>query len=342
MEVKNLSVGLVVKNYKQMCQLLGCSVCSGNSKISQMKIWNSYFRYERSGQKFIITEIYENPLAVKDLRKVRDGIYTKYIELILLDCLLKNKNQIRIVTSKLYQMLGMVNEEYIKLRDIHTHYKTRGKIVKSLSVSNFDVESFQKRVELKFSNILHSALDSMTKRGLIEYHTEYFVCNPLSKRVALANENQIEEIRSSQKKALDEIKCKDIKEAILKHKMIRFKRLVNKDLVENYNLTGCFSRLSISYISDAENQLRLRADDIKELNIEELKKQLNKKVINFLNRQIQRNYEKSKQDAFDYILDDANENKKFFEYSDRYVDAQIELVDYLINISKNTDYKNKL
>ncbi len=287
MEVKNLSVGLVVKNYKQMCQLLGCSVCSGNSKISQMKIWDSYFKYERSGQKFIISEIYENPLAVKDLRKVRDGIYTKYIEIILLDYLLKDKKQIRIATSNLYQMLGMVNEEYIKLKNIHTHYSARGKIIKSLSVSKFDVESFQKRVELKLSSILYSALDSMTKRGLIEYHTEYFVCNPLNEKAALANENQIEQIQIAQKKALDIIKCKDIKEAILKYKMMRFKRLVNKDLVENYNLTGCFSRLSISYIPDTENQLRLRADDIKELSIEELKKQLNKSVIKFFNQQIQ-------------------------------------------------------
>ena len=84
LNTSHLTEGLVVKNYKSMCSLLECDVCGGDSKKSQLKNWKRYFNYEKSGQKFMITEIYDTPFPSEDARKLKEGLYVKYIELLLL------------------------------------------------------------------------------------------------------------------------------------------------------------------------------------------------------------------------------------------------------------------
>ena len=44
---KNLKVGLVVKNYRELCKLLGADIKDGKSKKLQVKDWERYFRFSR-------------------------------------------------------------------------------------------------------------------------------------------------------------------------------------------------------------------------------------------------------------------------------------------------------
>lgn len=62
-KVENLSVGMEVKNYRKMCELLGENIKSGNAKIYQLKEWNCHFSYEKLGNKFIINDILDEPLT---------------------------------------------------------------------------------------------------------------------------------------------------------------------------------------------------------------------------------------------------------------------------------------
>ena len=59
LNLENIKEGMVVKNYKEMCKLFDIKPKSGNSKISQLKDWECYFSYHKSGNKFIIDEIIE-------------------------------------------------------------------------------------------------------------------------------------------------------------------------------------------------------------------------------------------------------------------------------------------
>jgi len=55
--------GLVVKNYKEMCELLDEEIKGGGrTKSFQFDRWQRYFDYEKDGQKFIITKIYDIPI----------------------------------------------------------------------------------------------------------------------------------------------------------------------------------------------------------------------------------------------------------------------------------------
>lgn len=88
MNLDNITEGLIVKNYKQMCELLNQTVKGGDSKRSQLKEWSTYFNYEKDGNKFIIKEIYDTQLEKEDGRVNNKGgnnsIYAENIDRLIL------------------------------------------------------------------------------------------------------------------------------------------------------------------------------------------------------------------------------------------------------------------
>lgn len=84
-DVSKLYIGMVIKNYKELCNILGQEIKDGKSKKLQLENFKRYFDFEKSGQKFIITDIYDTPLTKEDRRRLgNNSIYVKNIELILL------------------------------------------------------------------------------------------------------------------------------------------------------------------------------------------------------------------------------------------------------------------
>ena len=116
--IKNkLEVGLVIKNYKKMCELLGEAIKTSNAKTAQENEWKRYFDWEKEGQNYRITIIHKEPLPKTDGRD-NNNIYSKYIEKLILDLLVQkyssNVNNRRLYLSKdhMLQALNMVNNNY--------------------------------------------------------------------------------------------------------------------------------------------------------------------------------------------------------------------------------------
>ena len=106
-----LNIGMVVKNYKELCSLLSQEVKTGNSKKYQLEDFKCYFDWEKSGQKFIISDIYDTPLTKEDKRKLgNNSIYVQCIEVILLQFLSQQEGY-KCTLSKRdwWKMLGIVN-----------------------------------------------------------------------------------------------------------------------------------------------------------------------------------------------------------------------------------------
>ena len=69
MDVSKLEVGMRVKNYRVLCELLGEKVKTGEAKILQVEDMGRYFDYKKDGISFIIQEIHSTPSKRVDRRK---------------------------------------------------------------------------------------------------------------------------------------------------------------------------------------------------------------------------------------------------------------------------------
>ena len=89
----------------------------------------------------------------------------------------------------------------------------------------------------------------------------------------------------------------------------------------------------------------LKAEEIRKLTPSVQRKQLNQIVIKSLNQQAHEKYDTNQNKALDLMIEDSErrelgikeDSPKFFQYYPTYVEAQLELADYLIDISKNSE-----
>ena len=65
MKIENLKVGMVIKNYKELCKLLETKVKTGGAKQTQLDKLRCFCNYHKDGNKFIIDEIYKEPKSRK-------------------------------------------------------------------------------------------------------------------------------------------------------------------------------------------------------------------------------------------------------------------------------------
>ena len=80
-----------------------------------------FIKLEKVGRgKYLLNEIYESPIEVKNLRTAgNSSIYLKYIELLVLKYLSKNygSNEVIFSRRKLWLLLGMINNNYHRINN---------------------------------------------------------------------------------------------------------------------------------------------------------------------------------------------------------------------------------
>ena len=64
MKIENLKVGMIIKNYKELCKLLEIPVKAGDSKKAQLKALEQVCMYHKEGNKFIVDSIVENATPI--------------------------------------------------------------------------------------------------------------------------------------------------------------------------------------------------------------------------------------------------------------------------------------
>lgn len=171
--LKKLNIGQKIKNYKEMCVLLGEDEKIGNSKKSQIKEWERYFSWDQEGHKIVIKEIYNNPKEKIELRSGNnDAPYTNQIQKIMLDLLLQDKNDGQILLSKykLLQELNMINQNY-------SYSKRRiPKLSKFLNVNENDVYEFYESSSDMLVRNLEAALNKLRSKAVIFWTKAIMLC----------------------------------------------------------------------------------------------------------------------------------------------------------------------
>ncbi len=210
-----------------MCVLLNEKETTGEAKQIQLKKWKRYFEFEKAGQKFIIGKIRERPLP-KTVRK--GSVYAEKIERLMQHNFSGKKDGTWVVTSKeLYVALRMTSPHFRELDDNEniTYF------VEKLHVSGLSVVDFRGRVKVELSRILHDALGSMNKRGVMKWGKKYHIS--MGTENFVADQEQAGMIEAVQRQVMNELGCKRKEDIYMKNQQKQYYEHVAQKLKENYN-----------------------------------------------------------------------------------------------------------
>ena len=174
--LKELKIGTMVKNYKELCNILGIEPTTGHSKIKQLEWFEEYFTYKKEGHKFIITGILDKP--VKPMKDNRGGSYNTYdytenIEKLILDILAQSQNTGRVFLSKnrFFHALFMINSNYLN----YSWNRTK-ELSKHLDVSEDNIQEWLDTTGGVLERSLESALKNLRNQALVIWSKEITIC----------------------------------------------------------------------------------------------------------------------------------------------------------------------
>lgn len=297
LDTSRLSVGDVVKNYIELCKLLGENQLKGDSKKYQLKNWQRFFSFEKikGKQSFLILDIYDEPLEKSDERKKgNNSIYSKYIETILVNYLSNIDDNTKTFTRRnWWELLGMINRKYGKLTNAQ---------IKNIdsSITDFEISHFYQRCNRKLDTILITALNSLRRRRLIEWEYQTVVVYGPNQKHSVATDSEVENILKTEKYFLNEIfGYEDMYQIYLYNRQKEFYNLVNDFLLDNYGYHRYYRRIKIIY--NQENMID--ALPVTELQLQKL--MLNNEISNYLTREARRIRKNWKYNSEYYLVNDC-------------------------------------
>lgn len=338
---KHFRTGMVIKNYKILCTTLNQEIKNGKSRTLQLKEFKRYFDWEKDGQKFIITDIYDTPLPKDDLRKKgNNSIYKSYIELILLQYLSTKEGYTKTFTKRNWlELLGMINSKYGK--------EPNDKLKKiDRCINNQEINLFYVRTNRKLEQVLYTALKGLENEKLIivEFQTVIvFKDNKGKEHRFIADDRQKRIILQIERDILTNVMgYSNMFQICIRNKLKEYYRLVNEKLYELYEWNYYYKQIKIIY--DQENII----DAIPSKEIILQKQILNNKIIEFLNDNAKKIYEK-KEKEYDETLESYLSNwigdmdylkrkikiPNMWRFPNTYIEAQRILTEELIRIGHN-------
>lgn len=330
-----LQIGQIVKNYKELCALLGEKEYAGNSRIAQLKEFARYFEWEKSGQKFLITDIYDIPLPKEDKRN--KGKYVKCIEIILLNYLSKQKGYTYTLRKKKWwELLGMVNRKYDNVSQEEL-------LEIDPVITKFEIRQYYQRCNKKLEEILFSALRSLSSRKLIDWQIETVIVTQNQEKIhyRIANEFEKKMILRAERHVLHNIMhFEKMFNVFAKQKQDKFYRLANEILKDSLDKDWKYYYKQVKIIYNHDQVV----EAIPDIEAELKKLELNDKVVDALNKHAEDKYrndiekykEKYKEkeaQIFGQLINGENiSGEKNWKIPSTYVRAQKLLTDELIRL----------
>lgn len=227
-------------SYRDLCNYLGEPIKGGNAKKSQLKEWECYFAYEKQGNKFIVTEIYDTPHKKDDKRGGNNNKNVKP----MMDYLMSEFN-----TEYIDEYFTISNWSTIVLHLMNKEvcdktYRDDDEVFQFCGENNIlDPKLFRDYVgTVKFvtKNLITTAFRGLQKRGLLEYqdgYKFYYEGAKYNRTVCVDGEIINDYIDKIEKEI-----CQEIQNEFYADKNIKGKQLVyilrhskNKELLKLYN-----------------------------------------------------------------------------------------------------------
>ena len=304
-DTSKLEPGMKVKNYKELCKLLGVPVKTSDSKKKQLREFEQYFKYHKYGREFIIDEIYETKVIKVEQPKPTDkrlknprNIYAKYVQLILCYYLTKEDSNGIIYMNKtdIYKMLGLINKSF-------GSYEAEKEFLEVFNhITMDDINVVKTQAYAKMNSILNKSLSSLRSKRLISYFT-VVILEETSGKTRIASDEEIKKIDTIEHNILQEMGCTYIWEIYEKKIYHEFYQQVRREM-RKFGWEKAQRKLKI--IFTYEYILK----EIENLDIQLNKIQLNEEFIKFLQQDI-----KNKHEAFNkkYVPPAFGTNSRYLE-----------------------------
>ncbi|MBS4539796.1 hypothetical protein GOQ27_15080 [Clostridium sp. D2Q-11] len=163
-----LEEGQVIKNYKQLCNLLDVEPTKGKGRKYHIKEFERYCKYHKTGHKFIVDEVYSEPKPKTDGRINNGGHIsnTKYEDLmdrIIINTLI-DYNYIEESFSEMMNILDFFTTKYVDLNK--AGYK---KFAESNKLGIGVTLTYQQKLNNIVRKCLETSLNRLHKNGIITY-----------------------------------------------------------------------------------------------------------------------------------------------------------------------------
>ena len=247
--IETITIGRF-KNYRKICEYLHEPIKTGKSKQLQLKDWKRYFEYERDGNAFVITKVYDAPKE-----KIRKAIndtsnYTS-----------NNTKNIQSMIAYLQAKFDLDDNWYSftdwyceKLELMHKgicnavyHSDEIDAVCEEYSISDGRLFcEYVSAAKSELKNMFLKALAYLDKKKKITYHDQYKFTYQLGKRTrgSVITDSLNEQIEENETTV-----CNDMNEDYKLSKKMKGRQLL-KIIYSKEKLTKEFKELSLGMLQD--------------------------------------------------------------------------------------------
>lgn len=269
MNIQNLKVGQVVKNYKAMCEILGEKVKAGDSKKSQLKEWSRFMDYDKEGNKMIVKEIYDAPLE-KVVNYIRNSKYSDLLDLLILDLLAQSEGVLAIGKNRLMELVGMINFNYSLGKNMMSSISDK------LDTDYYTVRDFYSSNDSNLSSAIEKSLKRLSSKSLLFYNYTYMIKSSKDGYYRMATDEDLKIISLIERRILDKMNAESKNEVIKSGKWKEFKSTMTDGLDVVSDIDYYFRAYKIIFSPDNATNAKFKM--MEKLLPEDERKYLLKKV----------------------------------------------------------------
>lgn len=267
MDILNLKIGQVIKNYIELCKLLDVKPTKGKGRNYHIQEFERYCKYHKQGQKFIVDEVYAEPLPKVDGR-VNNGkhishtIYDDLMDNIVLNILLEEGEIEESFNGIFNYWIDLFTVEYEKM--LKAGYE---QFAKKHNISKGLVLTYQQKMRNILNKLLETTLNRLQKQGIIKWKKRIKYIDTYCD-VDFANKKLTDKIDTAKKKVLNDMK---ITYANLAYPNT-YKKYVKKVCKELDNVMNFWNVYCIKLIKNDIDNVETDIDELKKRLILQLHK----------------------------------------------------------------------